>query len=66
MRAIVKGLAILIFGAAVLSPAVAVLGLDPMPGDIAFRAGNTAVNLPVAYSLCASTGLALLTYFLKR
>ena len=40
MRALVKLLAILIFGALVLSPAVAYLGLDPMPGDIAFRPPN--------------------------
>ena len=66
MKAIVKGLAILVFGALVLSPAIAYLGLERLPGDIAFRAGDTPINIPVAYSLCASTGLALLSYFLKR
>ena len=66
MRAVVKALAILIFGALVLSPAVAYLGLEPMPGDIAFRAGDLPINIPVAYSLCASASLALLTYFVKR
>jgi hypothetical protein len=66
MRAVVKALAILIFGALVLSPAIAMLELDPLPGDIAFQMGDSHIIIPVAYSLCASAGLALLTYFLKR
>ena len=66
MRSIVKLLAVLVFGSLALSPAVALLGLDPLPGDISFHAGNSLVNIPVAYSLCATTGLTLLTYFLKR
>ena len=66
MRSIVKILVVMIFGTLALSPAIALLGLDPVPGDIAFRAGNSLVNIPVAYSLCATIGLTLLTYFLKR
>jgi hypothetical protein len=66
MRSIVKLLAVLVFGSLALSPAVALLGLDPLPGDIAARIGDTPVNIPVAYSLCATMGLVLLTYFLKR
>ncbi len=49
-----------------LSPAVAALGLDPMPGDITFRWDNTPVVIPVVYSLCASVGLALLYKIMKR
>ena len=66
MRVILKASAILLFGALALSPAIAYLDLDLMPGDIVFRAGTVPVHIPVIYSLCASTGLALLTYFLKR
>ena len=66
MRSIIKILVVLTFGSLALSPAVALLGLDPVPGDIAFRAGNSLVNIPVVYSLCATMGLTLLTYFLKR
>jgi hypothetical protein len=57
---------ILLLGALVLSPAVAALELDPMPGDIMFRWGNTPVVIPVAYSLCASVGLALFYKIMKR
>ena len=57
---------ILVLGALVLSPAVAALDLDPMPGDIMFRWGNTPIIIPVAYSLCASLGLALFYKIMKR
>ena len=57
---------ILILGAAVLSPMIAALDLDRVPGDIAFRMGDVNINVPVAYSLCASLGLALLYKILKR
>jgi len=40
--------------------------LDRVPGDIAFRMGDVNINIPVAYSLCASLGLALLYKILKR
>ena len=57
---------ILLLGALALSPVIAALELDPLPGDILFRMGNTPVNIPVAYSLCASVGLALLYKIMKR
>jgi Protein of unknown function (DUF2905) len=57
---------IILLGALVLSQAVAALGLDPMPGDIMFRWGNTPVVIPVVYSLCASVGLALFYKIMKR
>jgi protein-S-isoprenylcysteine O-methyltransferase Ste14 len=57
---------ILLLGALALSPAVVALGLDPMPGDIMFRWGNTPVVIPVIYSLCASVGLALFYKIMKR
>ena len=57
---------ILLLGALVLSPIIAALELDPLPGDLLFRMGNTPVNIPVIYSLCASVGLALLYKIVKR
>jgi protein-S-isoprenylcysteine O-methyltransferase Ste14 len=57
---------ILLLGAVVLSPAVAALGLDPLPGDIVFRWSNMPVVIPVTYSLCASVGLALFYKIMKR
>ncbi len=65
MKQLAIGLGILVLGALILSPAIALIGLDPMPGDIIFRDGDWHINIPVAYSLCASGGLALLYYFLK-
>jgi hypothetical protein len=66
MRSLAIGLGILVLGALILSPAIAYLGLDPVPGDFTFRNGDLHFTVPVAYSLCASAGLALLYYFLKR
>jgi len=57
---------ILFLGAAVLSPMIAAFEFDRVPGDIAFRMGDININIPVAYSLCASLGLALLYKILKR
>jgi hypothetical protein len=66
MKHLSMGLGVLILGAMVLSPAVAYLGLERMPGDIAFDIGKNHILIPVAYSLCASGGLALFYYFMKR
>jgi hypothetical protein len=66
MRQILLGGLILILGAAILSPVVAAIGLDPVPGDIVFRLGSTPVVIPVTYSLCASLGLALFYKIMKR
>jgi len=66
VRQFVLVVALLLLGALVLSPVVAALDLDPMPGDIAFRLGGTPVVIPVIYSLCASLGLALLYKIMKR
>jgi len=66
MKQLFMLLGILVLGAVVLSPAIAYLGFTPMPGDFALGAGNQRVVVPVAYSLCASSGLALLYYLLKR
>jgi hypothetical protein len=66
MRQFVLGGLILIVGAFILSPVVAAFDFDPVPGDIAFRLGDAHINIPVAYSLCASLGLALLYKVMKR
>jgi hypothetical protein len=66
MRPLIKGLAILAFGALALSPVLAYLDLDPVPGDFAFSLSDTHIHVPVFYSLCASGGLALFTFFMKR
>jgi hypothetical protein len=57
---------ILIVGAAVLAPVISAIGLDPLPGDFAVNLGDWHLMVPVTYSLCASLGLGLFYYFLKR
>jgi hypothetical protein len=66
MKQLCIGIIVLLIGALALSPAVAALGLDPMPGDITFRLGNAHIAIPVAYSLCASVGLTLLYRIMTR
>jgi hypothetical protein len=59
-------LAILLLGAAVLALPIGTIGLDPVPGDFTINPGNLHLTVPVTYSLCASLGLGLFYYFLKR
>ena len=65
MRRFGVGLGLLLLGAAVLSPVVAALGLDPVPGDFALGLGHSHLAVPVTYSLCASMGLTLLYCAMK-
>jgi hypothetical protein len=66
MRQFLFILGIMIIGAAALAPAIAYIGLDPLPGDFTINQGNLHFAVPVTYSLCASMGLGLLYYFVKR
>jgi Protein of unknown function (DUF2905) len=59
-------IAILILGAVVLAPAISYIGLDPLPGDFTINHDNLHFAVPVTYSLCASLGLGLLYYLMKR
>ena len=66
MRHLLFILGIVIIGAAALAPAIAYMGLDPLPGDFSIDQGNLHIAVPVTYSLCASMGLGLFYYFMKR
>jgi hypothetical protein len=66
MRRLIIVAGLLLLGALALSPAVAALELERVPGDIIFHWGDTLVTIPVAYSLCASVGLALFYKIMKR
>jgi hypothetical protein len=57
---------LMLIGALILSPAVALLGLDPLPGDFHFTIAETHVYLPLATSLIVSVSLTLLFFFLRR
>jgi hypothetical protein len=59
-------LGMMIVGAAALAPAIAYIGLEPMPGDFIINQGAWHLAVPVTYSLCASMGLGLLYYVMRR
>lgn len=59
-------LLILVLGAAMLAPVIMAMEPEPMPGDFAFTWNNHQYLVPAFYSLCASAGLALLYFVLKR
>ena len=51
---------LLVLGAIILSPVVAAFILKPQPNKQQKQRGSTENTIPVIYSLCASSGLALL------
>ena len=59
-------LGILLLGALVLSQVIALLDLDPLPGDIIYDRENWHIHIPVLYSLGAAAVLALLIWFFRR
>ena len=59
-------LGIILVGAVVLAPLVAMLDITPLPGDIRFNWGNQPVFLPFTQSAIASLALALLFQLARR
>jgi hypothetical protein len=57
---------VLVVGALVLSQAIALMGFDPMPGDIMYDRENLHIHIPVLYSLGGSVVLALLIWWLRK
>jgi hypothetical protein len=57
---------VIVLGALVISPGLAMLDLDPMPGDIDFVRQNLHIHVPVLYSLGTSVVLALLFWWGRR
>ena len=66
MRTLIPLLVIIIGGAALLAPAIMMMGLDRMPGDYDLVLEGRHYLIPVTYSLCASVALALLYSIVKR
>ena len=59
-------LAILLVGALLLSQAIAMIDLAPLPGDILYDKDSWHIHIPVLYSLGATAVLALLIWFFRR
>jgi len=59
-------LGVILLGAVVLAPLVAMLDITPLPGDIRFNWGNQPIFLPFTQSAIASLVLALLFQLARR
>jgi hypothetical protein len=57
---------IVVLGALVLSPVVALLQIKPLPGDLTFNWQNHHIFLPFTQSLIASVVLALLFLWARK
>jgi len=58
--------AIAAIGILIFSQAVAMIGLDPLPGDITFHISHTLLHIPVLYSLGAVAIMGLLYWAFFR
>lgn len=59
-------LGILLAGALVLSPVIAFLEIDPLPGDLHLAWDNHKLFLPITQSLIASAVLGLLFLWARK
>ena len=60
-------IAIIIAGGIILSPAIGMIGLQPLlPGDFTLRLGSAHIYLPLGTSLAVSVSLTLLFLFMRR
>ena len=59
-------LGILLVGTLIFSQVIAMMDLEPLPGDILYDRGTLHIHIPVLYSLGTSVVLALLFWFLRR
>ena len=56
----------IVLGALLLSQVIAMIDLEPLPGDILYDQGGWQIHIPVLYSLGASVVLALVIGWLRR
>jgi hypothetical protein len=57
---------IVILGALLLCPAVALFGLSPLPGDFSLNYGDSRIFVPLGTAMIASGALTLLFFILRR
>jgi hypothetical protein len=57
---------IVLAGALLLCPAVALFGFDPLPGDFSLNFGQSHIFVPLGTSMIASVALTLLFLLLRR
>ena len=66
MRGRIIWIAMVLIGALILCPAIAMLDLDPLPGDFSFTWGQTQIYMPFVSSLIVSVSLTLLFLLFRR
>jgi len=66
MRQLLFVLMIILLGAAMLVPVFLYLDLEPQPFDFMVEWQERRIRIPATYSLCASAGMGLLYWFLKK
>jgi hypothetical protein len=59
-------LVIVVLGAAIMAPMIMLLDLEPQMLDFTIRLNERPVRIPATWSLCASAGLGLLYWIVKR
>jgi len=57
---------IILIGAVILSPAIALIGMDPLPGDFTFTFQNTHIYMPLTTSFIVCAALVFLFLLLSR
>jgi hypothetical protein len=55
-----------VLGAAIMAPMIMLLDLEPQMLDFTMRLNERPVRIPATWSLCASAGLGLLYWIVKR
>ncbi len=66
MRKLFFVLVIVVLGAIMLVPVFLVLDLEPQPLDFVMQWQGRPLRIPATWSLCASAGLGLFYWFLKK
>jgi hypothetical protein len=66
MRKLFFALLIVVLGAAMLAPVIMLLDLEPQVLDFTLTLNERPVPIPATWSLCASAGLGLLYWIVKR
>ncbi len=59
-------LGIIVGGALLYSQAIAMMDLEPLPGDIIYNQGNWHIHIPVLFSLGAVAIAGLIFWAVKR
>ncbi len=66
MRKLFFVIMIMLLGAAMLVPIFLYLDLEPQPLDFVVEWQERRIRIPATWSLCASVGMGLFYWFLKK